>query len=413
MIKPLFAALFSAFLLTAAACQTPAAQAAASRGGAEPSTYSALIDQYFDGYFQFHPSEATADGFHQYDLKFEDLSQKAIDAEIAFMTTQKQVFGNFSTANLSEDQKADIKIVASAIDARLLELQVVRFWQRNPDVYSSGPTYSIFILMSRNFASLDDRLKAVIARERLMPANFAAARTNLKNVPKIYTEIALEQMPGIISFFQNDVPLAFKSVADPKLQTDFKASNDTVIAELQSYQKFLKNDLLPVSHGDFRLGADEYRKKLLYEEMVDIPLDRLLEIGYADLHKNQAELKRVAALIDPSKTPEQILEQLEQDHPQPDQLLQSFRDTFNGLVQFIQQKQIITLPSPVRPIVEETPPFGRALSSASMDTPGPYENKATEAYFNVTLPEPTWPAQQTKEWMEGFNRRRHYQHCRA
>ncbi len=122
------------------------------------------------------------------------------------------------------------------------------------------------------------------------------------------------------------------------------------------------------------------------------------------MHKNQAELKRVAAQIDPSKTPEQILEQLEQDHPQPDQLLQSFRDTFNGLVTFIQQKQIITLPSPVRPIVEETPPFGRALSSASMDTPGPYEDKATEAFFNVTLPEPDWPAQRTKEWMEGFNR---------
>ena len=65
--------------------------------------------------------------------------------------------------------------------------------------------------------------------------------------------------------------------------------------------------------------------------MVDIPLDRLLQIGYDNLHKNQAELKRVAAQIDPSKTPEQILEQLEQDHPKPDQLLQSFRDTFNEL----------------------------------------------------------------------------------
>jgi uncharacterized protein (DUF885 family) len=237
-----------------------------------------------------------------------------------------------------------------------------------------------------------------------MPANFAAARTNLKDVPKIYTEIALQQIPGIISFFQNDVPAAFKSVMDPKLLAEFKASNDKVILELQRYQDFLKNDLLPISNGDFRLGAEKYRKKLQYEEMVDIPLDRLLQIGYDDLHKNQAELKRVAAQIDPSKTPEQILDQLEQDHPQPDQLLQSFRDTFNGLVEFIQQKQIITLPSPVRPIVEETPPFGRALSSASMDTPGPYEDKATEAYFNVTLPEANWPAQQTKEWMEGFNR---------
>ena len=245
-----------------------------------------------------------------------------------------------------------------------------------------------------------------------MPANFAAAKSNLKDVPKIYTEIALQQMPGIIKFFQNDVPLAFKSVTDAKLLAEFKASNDKVISELQSYQDFLKNDLLPISNGDFRIGAENYRKKLQYEQMVDIPLDRLLQIGYDDLHKNQAELKRVAAQIDPSKTPEQILEQLEQDHPQADQLLQSFRDTFNGLVEFIQQKHIITLPSQVRPIVEETPPFSRALSTASMDTPGPYEDKATEAYFNVTLARGLVAAAKDKAVDGKFQSQLHCERCR-
>ncbi|MGC2109755.1 MAG: DUF885 domain-containing protein, partial [Candidatus Korobacteraceae bacterium] len=397
-------ALVSALLFcNVAMSQTTSVQPSAS-GAASTADYDKLIDQYFDGYFPFHPTEATADGFHQYDLMLEDFSRKSRDGEIAFLLEQKQKFAKFPVANLSEDQRADLTMVSNAIDARLLELEEIRSWQRNPDTYSSSPTYSIFILMSRNFAPPEERLKAVIAREQKMPANFAVAKSNLKDVPKIYTEIALEQMPGIISFFQNDVPEAFKSVTDRKLLAEFKISNDKVIFELQRYRDFLKNDLLPVSNGDFRIGADLYRKKLQYEEMVDIPLDRLLQMGYDDLHKNQAELKRVAAQIDPSKTPEQILEQLEQDHPQPDQLLQTFRDTFNGLVTFIQQKQIIELPSDVRPIVEETPPFGRALSSASMDTPGPYENKATEAYFNVTLPEPTWPAAQTKSWMEGFNR---------
>jgi uncharacterized protein (DUF885 family) len=138
--------------------------------------------------------------------------------------------------------------------------------------------------------------------------------------------------------------------------------------------------------------------------MVEIPLDRLLQIGYDDLHKNQADLKRVAAQIDASKTPEQILAMLEEDHPKPAQLLQRFRDTFNSLIGFIQNKKIITIPSDIRPIVQETPPFARALSSASMETPGPYDTKATEAFFNVTLPESAWTAEKTKSWMEGFNR---------
>jgi len=366
--------------------------------------YNNMVDEYFDGYFKYHPTAGTAAGFHQYDQKLEDSSQTTRDNQIAWLHTEKEKFGAFHSSQLNQDQQADVQLVLNDINGQLLELENIRPWQHNPDGYASSPTYSVFILMSRNFAPPEQRLQSVIAREKLMPANFAAAKGNLKDVPKVYTEIALEQMPGIISFFQNDVPTAFKSVTDPKLLAEFKASNDKVIFELQRYQDFLKADLLPISNGDYRIGAENYRKKLQYDEMVDIPLDRLLQIGYGDLHKNQAELKKVAAQIDPKKTPEQVLEELEQDHPKPDQLLQSFRDTFNGLVTFIQQKQVVTLPSEVRPIVEETPPFGRALSSASMDTPGPYENKATEAYFNVTLPEPTWSAEKTKSWMEGFNR---------
>ncbi len=404
MIKSAIFGLLVCVVGTLAATQPSSAQTSAANSVPSVADYNQAIDAYFDGYFSFHPTEGTAAGFHEYDAKLEDYSSKSRDAEIAFLTAQRAKFGTFPTESLNQDQRADLAMVSYAIDARLLELQKIRYWQRNPDIYSSAPTYTIFILMVRSFAPAEQRLQSVIAREQKMPANFAAARQNLSNVPKIYVEIALEQIPGIVSFFQNDVPEAFKTVTDKKLMADFQASNAKVISELQSYQDYLKNTVLPHADGNFAIGAENYRQKLLYEEMVDIPLDRLLQIGYDDLHKNQAELKRVSAQIDPSKTPEELLAQLEQDHPQPDQLLQSFRNTFNGLVGFIQEKQIITLPSQVRPIVEETPPFGRALSSASMDTPGPYENKATEAFFNVTLPEPNWPAAQTKSWMEGFNR---------
>ncbi len=379
-------------------------QTSVAKTRASSADYDNLVDQYFDQYFTFHPTAGTSAGFHQYDTMLENYSPKSREAEIAWLSAEKPKFAALPANEFTQDQRADVQLVQNRIAAQLLELQDIRMWQRNPNTYSNGATYTVFVLMSRNFAPADERLKSVIAREQKMPANFAAAKSNLKNVPKIYTEIALQQLPGIIKFFQSDVPAAFKSVTDQKLLADFKASNDKVVAELQGYQQFLKNDLLPVANGDFRIGPELYSKKLLYEQMVDIPLDRLLQIGYDDLYKNQAELKRVAAQIDPSKTPEQILEQVEQNHPQPDQLLQAFRDTFNSLVEFIQQKHIVTIPSQVRPIVEETPPFGRALSTASMDTPGPYENKATEAYFNVTLPDPSWSAEKTEQWMRGFHR---------
>jgi uncharacterized protein (DUF885 family) len=244
----------------------------------------------------------------------------------------------------------------------------------------------------------------VIDRERAVPANFAAARENLKNPPKVYTEVALQQLPGIIGFFQKDVPDAFSSVKDPALLAQFKISNDAAIKALTDYQSFVQNDLLPVSNGDFRIGAENFRKKLLYEEMVDVPLDKLLEIAYANLHENQKRFKEVAAQIDPKRHPKDILADLQKDHVAPNQLLQTFRDVLTGERDFIVQKQIMTLPSMEQPKVEETPPFERALTTASMDAPGPYETKAPDATFNVTLPEPSWDATKTEEWMQGFNR---------
>jgi uncharacterized protein (DUF885 family) len=356
------------------------------------------VDRFFDDvYFKFSPTTGTASGFHQYDTQLEDYSKAGIDAQSKALHQAEKEF-----AAMPPDP--DRELILSYIRATLLDIEQVRTWEKNPDVYSSGVTNSVFVIMSRTFAPPADRLKSVIARERQFPAVFDAARANLKNPPRIYTEIAIEQLPGIVSFFQNDVPAAFKEVKDPALLAEFKKSNDQAMDVLKRYQEFLEKNLLARSKGDFRLGGSLFSKKLLYEEMVGLPLDSLLEIGMTDLHRNQQAFKETAAKIDPSKTPQQILDDVTRDHPAPDHLLQSFRDVLGGLKDYITAKQIITIPSPVLPILEETPPFMRALTTASMDTPGPYETVAKEAFFNVTLPEPSWTPKQVEEHMEGFNR---------
>ena len=98
-----------------------------------------------------------------------------------------------------------------------------------------------------------------------------------------------------------------------------------------------------------------------------------------------------------------MLDELAANYPPPGQLLATFRGTFSSLIAFINQHQIISIPSTVQPIVRETPPFMRATTFASMDTPGPYEMVAKEAYFSVTLPEPQWPASRVAGFMAQFN----------
>ena len=368
--------------------------------------FQRVSDEYFDQvYFHYAPTAGTMTGYHQYDAQLEDYSRKSIDAEIAalrsFAKRVEAIPGDDPSLDLTT--RGDRELVLGSIRSELLTLETIRMWEKDPDVYSSTASNAAFVLMERKFAPADDRLRSLIAREKQMPALLDEARANLRNPPHIYTEIAIEQLPDIVSFFEKDVPAAFADAQDPALKAEFATSNSAVIAALNRYLAWLKSDLLPNSNGDFRIGAATFSKKLDYDEMVDIPLDRLLEIGWADLRKNQQHFHAVAKELEPSKDPRAVLDELGANHPAPDHLLQSFRDTFDSLVGFIRSHRIVTIPSDVRPIVEETPPFMRATTFASMDTPGPFETHATEAYFNVTLPDPSMTPQEVEGYMHAFN----------
>jgi uncharacterized protein (DUF885 family) len=373
--------------------------------------WDALANAYFSQvYFVFNPTNGSYAGLHQYDRLLEDYSKAGIDREVETYERFEKRVEDFNPAGLTQGESADREIVLSNIRGTLLELESVRPWEKNPDFYSSGLaetgggiTQSAYVIMNRKYAPANARLRYLVAREKLMPAVLQDARQNLKNPPRIFTEIALEQIPGDVSFFKNDLPAAFTDATDTEVKEEFEETNAAVVAALESYEKWLHDVELPISNGDFAIGADVYSKKLLYDEMVDTPLDKLLAINEENMKANQAEFARVAKELDPSKTPQQVLAELQADHTTPDRLLQAFRDTFGGLIGFIRAKHIVTVPSDVRPTVEETPPFERATTSASMDTPGPFETVSKTAYFNVTLPDPNAPPKEQEELMEEFN----------
>jgi uncharacterized protein (DUF885 family) len=368
------------------------------------SAWTSLVNAYFDTvYLPFNPTAGTAAGLHQYDSKLENYSRASLDKEAAALKTCEKKVAAFPAAQLDVSDEGDREFLLGTIRSQLLTLETIRPWQKNPDFYSSGISNSAFTIIERDYAPADVRLAALISREKQMPAALQAARANLDNPPKIFTNIALEQLPGIIRFFQNDVPAAFASVKDRTSVDEFHASNEAVIQALTSYQQWIKTDVLPRSHGDFRIGAATFSAKLRDDEMVDIPPDRLLQIAYADLHKNQEEFRKIAHELDSGKTPMQMLGELQVDHPAADQLLGKFQNTFNNLIQFIHEKQIVGIPSDVQPTLEDTPAFMRATTFASMDSPGAYETGSHKAYFNVTVPGADESPQERAESMAAFN----------
>ncbi len=134
--------------------------------------------------------------------------------------------------------------------------------------------------------------------------------------------------------------------------------------------------------------------------MIDAPLDQLERIALTDLARNQAAFAATAKLIDPKRTPREVLESLQLDHPPRAKLLAVTQAELDALGRFMTERHIVTIPPDAAPaLVQETPPFMRATTSASMDTPGPFEQAKLRGFYSMTLPDPAWPAAEQEDFM--------------
>ncbi len=366
--------------------------------------YYQLIDSYFEGVFRINPHYATEIGIHDFDGLMPDVSADGHKKETRFYKDWLKKFEQFDAAALPQKDRLDVVLVVNQIKDNLLELEEIGNYKRNPAKYSELACAAVFALMKRNFAEPAERLKSVIARERAIPGMLKTGRENIKveAVPKIFAEIDLEQLPGIISFFEKDVPLAFDSVKNTALNQEFLEANKAAIAALKEHQAYVRKEILPKAKGNYSLGSELYKKKLLFQEMVDEPVDSLYQRGMTELRRLQKDFARTAHALDPNHSALKVFEGISSKHPEPSELIDSVKKCLEDLRRFCVEKPILTVPSEDRATVAETPPFERALSFASMDTPGPYEKKAKEAYYFVTLPEKDWPAKRVEEHMRSF-----------
>jgi uncharacterized protein (DUF885 family) len=375
-------------------------------GAAEaPSPFAAFVDDYFAAYFAHKPSEATAAGLHEYDDRLENLSADAIGKRLEAIQALQRRLDKLRDGKLADDEAIDAEVLDGLHRAVALDLGVVRSWRKNPMGYVGKPAEAIDGLMKRDFAPAANRLRSVIARLKATPALYRALQANVDDPPKEFTDLALRMGEGSIAFYRDTVSAWAKEAAgkDAALLAEFTAANGAVVQSLTETVAWMKKELLPRSRGTYALGAETFAKQLLYEELVDLPLDKLLAVGEANLRRDQEAFRAVAAKIDAKKTPAEVMKALADDHPTETDLIPAARRTIEKIRQFLLDKKIVTIPSEVRPTVLETPPYARNGSFASMDTPGAYETRATEAFYYLTPPEKDWGAGQKEEHLRLFN----------
>lgn len=366
------------------------------------SSFKAFSDRFLKDYFHLHPSLAVSLGFHDYDGQLTNYSKDSLDSELASLKSYYQELNSIDTVALSTKMYSDYRLLKMAIGYEIFGFEDVRVYNHNPMTYAGAADINLYV--KRDYAPLAERLQHIISVENLLPGVFEAARINLDDsLPKPYIETAISIAEGSISFLKGDLLVAIKDVKDDPLLSRFKAANEKAIAATNGFISWLKKEKLPKANENYAIGRDNYRKMLLYSEDITMTPEEILEAGLAELKKEQDRFNHLAHIIDPSKKPLDVLDEVQKDHPPADSLISSARKDLEIIRQFIVDKNIVTMPSEVRVQVKETPKYARSLGTASMDVPGPFEKNATEAYYYITPVDPSWTPKQKEDWLRMFD----------
>lgn len=422
MKRKLFAPLLALALLATTLFQTetPAAAQRASRSrrmgardarvvnGATEARLGAIAERYLRGYYEFNPTTATALGLHQYDSSLEMRSRADVERERARLRAVVADVSRLPEWRLSTDARYDRLILLSHARAQLLELEETRMWQRDASLYNRLAARSLDLILKRNYAPVEGRLDALLARERQIPRLLEEARVNLSAPPRLYTETAISETRGSLDYFTRVVPQMLQRAGGGRLsaarRAEFDATNESVVAALRSFLQWLERDLLPRSTADFSLGAENFRRKLLYEEMVDASPAELLREGERELRRKQEEMRAVAEESAPRQTLAAALRLLAREHPSSDGLVGETRAELDRLRAFVRAQQILTPPAEGQITVAETPEYARETRFTSLDAPGLFERGNAEAFYYVMPPDPSWDARRKEEHLGFFSR---------
>lgn len=364
--------------------------------------FEKLSEEYLKGYLDWRPQSGVALGLHEYDGKIGDYSKTSINAEIARLKDYDKKFSEIDSASLSTKEYYDWKLLRSNIKNELFSFEDLKVYNKNPMTYAGAIDVNIYV--KRNFAPIEQQIKSIIAIENEAPKFYEDAKANLQDSLALpHIQLAIQIARGSASFLKKDLLVALKDVKNDSLMKAFNSANTKAIDAINDYADFLEKEKLSKANKNYAIGKENYQKMLLYGEGITMSADEILAIGMKELAKEQASFDAAAKIINPNKKPIDVYNDIQKEHPTAESLIPDSRKNLEAIRQFVIDKKIVTMPSEVRVKLEETPPFARATSTASMDTPGPFETKATEAYYYITPVDPKWTPKQQEDWLASFN----------
>jgi uncharacterized protein (DUF885 family) len=286
----------------------------------QDAEFEKVADEYIKGWLAAHPITATQLGIHDFDGRIGDFTRLALDAELSRLKRFDERLKRFDAAKLSAAKAADLRILHAAIRKDLFEFQAANTFENNPMVYAQAIDVNVYI--KRNFAPLEERVRSIITIENQVPNIVIAAKTNLAQVlPRPFVELAIQIARGNCDFLKSDLVEALKDLKDERLRSAFSASNRKAWMALSDYANWLERDRLPKAIAEWPLGEQKYRQMLAETELLNMEPAKVLEIGMAELQREQASFEAAAKIIDPSRPAHEVFKDVKKDHPTSESLI--------------------------------------------------------------------------------------------
>jgi hypothetical protein len=396
LLRLILATIF-AFLLFSSACQQttpPTNQQTMNRSSSK--SWDSYVNDFLEAYFVAHPDFAVRAGRHEFDGKLPDWSVDGIKKEITRLHAEKDRIAGFQDAALDERQRFERDYVASVIDGDLFWLQSAEWPFRSPQFYADSIDPDVYV--SREYAPLDQRLRAYTSYAKAIPAAVDQIRKNLRTpLPKTFVNIGHTSYGGLISFYEKDVPAIFASVKDEQLQKDFKEANEGAIKAMKDMDDWFKSQEASATNS-FALGPEKFSEMLKATERVDVPLDKLAAIGRQDLDRNLAALKEACGTYAPGVSITECVAKA-QSHKPTGGPVEMARQQLGDLKSFILEKKVVTIPGTEEAKVAEAPAY-RRWNFAYINIPGPYEKGLPSIYY-IAPPDPAWSQKEKDAYVPG------------
>lgn len=370
--------------------------------------FEALADNYINSLLKLNPEWATYLGNHEYDHKLNDYSLDGIKNELAFNRAYLDSLSTIDISKLTPNNLIDYKILKLNIKSTIFQLDTLKEYEWDPRKYNVGG--AIYSLLAREFAPIKERLINVKNRIKEIPYVLEQAKLNLKNPVKVHTETAILQNSGVISLINNELNQFLDQA--PELKDEFAPIQKEAVSALQTFGKWMQDELLPQANRDFRLGEEKFVKKLYYSLNSSFTKEEILRRAEEELDLTQNEMLKIAtplyeeffpgkAIKDRKSVIKAVLDKLADDHPTSENIVSLAKQNLKECTDFVNKNNLVSVPTePINIIV--MPEFQRGIALAYCDAPGALE-KNGETFYAISPAPKDWTAKKVLSLYREYN----------